>query len=398
MIMAKILTTLPKEYMYFISTWESTETDKKTLENMIAKLLGEEQRIHPKVMEEAVAFKAMQKKCFKCNKTGHFAKNCRMKTDIKDKKQIRCFKCNKVGHIARLRRDGDSDSVKDEKKCNICKKNNHEEKDCYFRDKKQNKNEDKKVALLTSEMIEENSWIVDSGSTSNMTNIKSYFKELKKSNTTISIAKTEESMKAYREGSIEFDSCSLREVLYVPKLSTNLLSVNSITKNGGEVIFTKENVIMKADNKIVLKGNRTSNGLFQVKLIPESSNKSYLSEKKSQKEAEIWHRKFGHVSIGKMKKMITMCEGVKLSSKELEVLKTVCEVCQRAKQTRLKFGDARTRAKRPLEIIHTDLCGPIDPITWNGKKYFLTFQNDYTHYTLVYLLENKYEVQDYLKE
>ncbi|KYN05076.1 Copia protein [Cyphomyrmex costatus] len=59
--------------------------------------------------------------------------------------------------------------------------------------------------------------------------------------------------------------------------------------------------------------------------------------------------------------MITICEGVKLSSKKLEVLKTVCEVChththtQRAKQTRLKFEDARTRAKRPLEIIHTDL-------------------------------------------
>jgi len=41
----------------------------------------------------------------------------------------------------------------------------------------------------------------------------------------------------------------------------------------------------------------------------------------------------------------------------------VCEICQKAKQTRNSFGDARTRATRSLQVIHTDLCGPIDPPT-----------------------------------
>jgi len=69
------------------------------------------------------------------------------------------------------------------------------------------------------------------------------------------------------------------------------------------------------------------------------------------------------------------------------------------RQNRLKFGETRSRAKRPLELIHTDVCGPIDPTTWNNKKYFITFLDDYdTHYTLVYLLENKYEVQDIIKQ
>ncbi|KYN15771.1 Copia protein [Trachymyrmex cornetzi] len=93
-----------------------------------------------------------------------------------------------------------------------------------------------------------------------------------------------------------------------------------------------------------------------------------------------------------------MNDTIKLSTEDLEELKNVCEVCQQAKQTRLKFGTGRLKAERPLQIIHTDLCGPIDPCTWNGKRYFITFQDDYTHYTFVYLLDNKTEVQEILKE
>lgn len=63
----------------------------------------------------------------------------------------------------------------------------------------------------------------------------------------------------------------------------------------------------------------------------------------------------------------------------------------------MKFGEARARASRPLQIIHTDLCGSIEPLTWNRKKYFLTFL-DYTHYTMIYFVENKNKVQDVIKE
>lgn len=119
-----------------------------------------------------------------------------------------------------------------------------------------------------------------------MTNIRNYFKELKNSNTTINVAKTEETMKAHGIGRIEFDKCSLKEVLYIPKLSTNLLSVNSVTKNDGEVIFTKEKVIVKPNNKTVLKEKKMSNGLFQVKLIPEQNDESYLTES-NKSQAEI---------------------------------------------------------------------------------------------------------------
>lgn len=58
----------------------------------------------------------------------------------------------------------------------------------------------------------------------------------------------------------------------------------------------------------------------------------------------------------------------------------------------------RTRATRPLEIIHTDLCGPIDPDTWDGNRYFLTFADDFTNYLMIYLLKTKGEVAGMLKK
>ncbi|PNF18188.1 hypothetical protein B7P43_G18259 [Cryptotermes secundus] len=69
-----------------------------------------------------------------------------------------------------------------------------------------------------------------------------------------------------------------------------------------------------------------------------------------------------------------------------------------AKQVRLPFDTGRSRAGRPLEIIHSDVCGPTDPTSYDNKKYFLTCVDDYTHFCKIYVLENKSEVYTFLKE
>lgn len=56
------------------------------------------------------------------------------------------------------------------------------------------------------------------------------------------------------------------------------------------------------------------------------------------------------------------------------------------------------QTKRPLELIHSDVCGPVETPTWDNKRYILTMLDDYTHFTVIYLLQNKYEVADTIKE
>ena len=47
------------------------------------------------------------------------------------------------------------------------------------------------------------------------------------------------------------------------------------------------------------------------------------------------------------------------------------------------------RSNAPLELIHTDICGPFDIPTWGGEKYFITFIDDYSRYYYLYLLYEK---------
>lgn len=70
----------------------------------------------------------------------------------------------------------------------------------------------------------------------------------------------------------------------------------------------------------------------------------------------------------------------------------MCEICAKSKITRLPFNQKSTiKAKRPLEIIHSDVCGPIMPSTYNNKNYFVTFMDECTHFTTIYLIQHKSE-------
>jgi hypothetical protein len=49
----------------------------------------------------------------------------------------------------------------------------------------------------------------------------------------------------------------------------------------------------------------------------------------------------------------------------------------------LDFAKAKVNHEKcPLFIIHTDVCGPIKPSSVDGKHYFVTFIDDFTHYTV----------------
>src|SRR5277367_4181489 len=67
----------------------------------------------------------------------------------------------------------------------------------------------------------------------------------------------------------------------------------------------------------------------------------------------------------------------------------VCEACVEGKQHRRPSHQPATRAKEPLELIHSDLCGPIDPTTYGRTNYYLLFTDDLTRMTYIYPLKKK---------
>lgn len=385
MVMTKIMSALPENYRSFITAWDSTPATERNLTNLTARLLLEESRNNSN-KDKAAAFKTNEKTCYKCNKRGHLASNCKKNQTIKNK-EVKCFTCNMMGHIAKNCRTKS-------KQCS--KKGNHSEKDCYFRkrDKNNDKGESSNVVFLTGN-DETTEWTVDSGSTSHMTNDFNLLQEACDISVKIGVANKDGVTIAQSTGKVNLGECGLERVMYVPDLKSNLLSVSAITKRGGSVHFNNDIVTVLKDNKIVLEGRMNSEEFYIIK-SKECVEKSMIT--KGNQNVKLWHSRLGHLGIHNMLKLLDITHGLKLSKTELMDQSLNCEICIKSNQVRTAFGNERRRATRPLEIIHTDVCGPITPTTWDGMRYFISFLDDFTNFGVVYLMKSKSEAFSKIKE
>ena len=77
---------------------------------------------------------------------------------------------------------------------------------------------------------------------------------------------------------------------------------------------------------------------------------------------------------------------------EIQNGEVLCHGCVFGKGHREPFPkESKWRAKEPLELIHSDLCGPMQTASLGGNKYFITFIDDFSRMCWVYFLRNKFE-------
>lgn len=396
MLMSKILSTLPDQFKHFSTAWESTPVSERTLTNLTSRLIAEETRFNQKeATEETVAFRAedrrqkgfinkkhsnQERKCYLCGKPGHYAKDCYSK--------------NKA-------------------MCKICKKTNHKEENCFFRKREgetsgtnshshHSKNNDNKVALLSHcfpSQCEE--FVVDSGCTSHMTNKADILNCIVDKKSEILVAKKNEKMQAVGRGQLVGEKYILNNVLLVPELSKNLLSVNAVVENGGEVLFKQNEVIVSKNDKEILKGEKEENGLYIVKLFNDknkSSEESVLAENETEEchlteSLTDWHKKLAHINFEQVRKTLKKHE---IKYKEQE--NPCCTDCLLGKQHRLPFQVSNSRANNICELMHADLCGPFEVASLGQARYFLLIKDDFSGYRFVFFLKHKSEVIDHFEK
>jgi hypothetical protein len=98
---------------------------------------------------------------------------------------------------------------------------------------------------------------------------------------------------------------------------------------------------------------------------------------------------FQVVSNKGLKELDAMVDGMNL--KEV-LLHHICEGCIKGKHQRTSFPkDGATRASQLLEIVHTNVWGPMRTTSHGGVRYFLTFIDDFSRKTHVYFLKAKGE-------
>ena len=135
--------------------------------------------------------------------------------------------------------------------------------------------------------------------------------------------------------------------------------------------------------------------MFKLSLMSLSINKiSNISSFVANVEcSNMWHARLGHVNLNSIKRMMSL----NLIPKASIDLKQKCETCIQAKQPRKSFTTCIERETNLFELVHSDVCDSNDVLTRGGKRYFITFIDDFSKYYYVYLVNHKSELFDKFK-
>ena len=85
-----------------------------------------------------------------------------------------------------------------------------------------------------------------------------------------------------------------------------------------------------------------------------------------------WHQILGHCNYDDIKKLEHVVDGMKVSYK-ISSKASDCSVCMLGNLTQNRNRKPDARVTAPLELLHTDLVGPVDPASKDGFKYCLAF-------------------------
>ncbi|KAF3650371.1 putative protein-like [Capsicum annuum] len=173
---------------------------------------------------------------------------------------------------------------------------------------------------------------------------------------------------------------TLNNVLYIPELRRNLISVSLLDKNGFKCVTIYEKIVISKGEMYVEKGYLTE-GLCRMNVmtveINKSSNSSYLLE-----SYDLWHERLGHVNYKTLRKLIN-----------LEVLpnfecnKSKCQTCVESKYAKHSYKSVE-RNSNPLDLIHTDICDMKSTPSRGGKRDICDIN------ATKRMLESKFDIKD----
>ena len=304
-------------------------------------------------------------------------------------------------------------SLKFDGNCNHCSKKGHKEDQCWIkhpelkpeRSRADERNEKPKYALMatiTSATVPKRQsgphvWFTDSGASDHFSPYRDLFETFHELEEYIYIETAEGTAVGTGIGTMTVTvlggddtetDLKLNDVIYAPNMSSNLFSLTAAYDRGFETrmtpgyglrIFYRESVIATAV--------RTNGGLFRLRTpVDAYALAAQAPAPTPELDVNVWHRRMGHLGEENVRKLAKMVAGMKI---KLRTSVGVCEACLEGKQTRQPSHQPATRAKEPLELIHSDLCGPIDPTTHGGATYYLLFTDDFTRMTHIYPLKRK---------
>jgi hypothetical protein len=99
------------------------------------------------------------------------------------------------------------------------------------------------------------------------------------------------------------------------------------------------------------------------------------------------HNRLGHLSFQIIQKLVSQ-NRISCSN---ESNKSVCDACQQAKSHQLLYSVSTSISLKPFELVFCDVWGPA-PQSVGRQKYYVSFIDDFSKFTWVYMLKHKSDV------
>nr|CCA24692.1 putative polyprotein [Albugo laibachii Nc14] len=289
-------------------------------------------------------------------------------------------------------------------KCFHCNRNGHMKKDCWKirNGGKETMNEQ----AFSSYESNTCGWILDSGASSHMSFKEDDFRNLKAITTPINILVANGAkLEAIGIGSVHMKisndrNIRVENVLYVRDLDKRLLSISAMNEKGLKVVFGQATFEIKNGDDHIITVAR-SGKLFIIN--GQINEHAFIGKAQKEKggSEQTWHAR--HCSEQKLDQLGQSVTGYDLDRKSGRVHEDtdICVGCMEGKASKKPFPLStygQVMSARILELVHSDIMGPMKTVSQGNSKYVATFIDDFSRFVKVYFLKSKAEVVDAFME
>ena len=234
-------------------------------------------------------------------------------------------------------------------------------------------------------------WIIDSGASIHMCNDRSLFTTFSSTaGRNVRIANGDKiPIIGYGNVVIKLStqpkvvSLSLNNVAFVPLLDVNLLSVRCMSLDFKEVSFTEKGCFLKLNTSELVQIGKLEGCQYELH--------EHIVDNEANLCIHDWHKRLAHRNLDTIKRLKQF--GLQISKCNCS---DDCEGCLKGKLTTLPFPTSLDKPSKALELVVSDVCGPINPKSLGGASYFLTMIDVYSDYTEVFMLNKKSDAKSHI--
>ncbi|GJU89110.1 putative ribonuclease H-like domain-containing protein [Tanacetum coccineum] len=247
--------------------------------------------------------------------------------------------------------------------------------------------------------------VVDSGCSSHMTGNKAYLSDYEDFNGGfVAFGSDPKGGKITGKGKIKTANLDFDDVYFVDELKFNLFSVSQMCDKKNSVLFTESECLILSpsfklldESQVVLRAPRKDDVYsLDLKNIVPSGGITCLYANATADESKLWHRRLGHVNFKNINKLVKGHLVRGLPSKVF-VNDHTCVACKKGKQHKASCKAKLERIiRKPLELLHMDLFGPVSVESINKKRYCLVVTDDFSRFSWVFFLATKDETSEIL--